>query len=120
MILLNNFYSIDSFESSENEIIARLNIDKHHSIFDGHFPSNPVTPGVVQLEIIKELLNHQFKRKMHLVSLSNCKFLAILNPIETPKIEVQITLKEEDGLIKISGTIRSEETQFLKVAAAYQ
>lgn len=120
MILLNSFYSIDSFESSENEIIARLHIDQHHSIFDGHFPNNPVTPGVVQLEIIKELLNHQFKRKMNLVSLSNCKFLAILNPTETPKIEVQLTLKEEDGVIKISGTIRSEETQFLKVAAVYQ
>ena len=120
MILLNSFYNINSFQTTDKEIIAGITINKDHSIFEGHFPNNPITPGVVQLEIVKELLGEKYQRKMNLVSLSNCKFLAILNPLETRIVEVQLTFNEEDGVIKISGTIRSEGTQFLKVAAVYQ
>jgi len=120
MILLDNFYTIDSLNHQENEIIANITLDKNHSIFDGHFPDNPVTPGVVQLEIIKEILSRHYQRKMNMISLSNCKFLAILNPIEHPKVELKLSFKEEDGSVKVSGTISHADSQFLKVAAVYQ
>ena len=114
MILLDKFYSISSIQLENDILKATLKLNASHSIFEGHFPENPVTPGVVQMEIIKELLATHYNRPIALVSMSNCKFLAILNPTETPVIDVTLTLKEEDDQLKVSAAITSNEKGYLK------
>ena len=120
MILLDKFYTIASIQMENDVLKATLKLNPAHSIFDGHFPENPVTPGVVQMEIIKELLNVHFNRSIELVSMSNCKFLAILNPNETPVIDITLVLKEEDDQLKVNSTIVFEEKGFLKLSAIYK
>lgn len=120
MILLDNFYTISSIQLENDVLNATLKLNPAHSIFDGHFPENPVTPGVVQMEIIKELLATHFNRPISLVSMSNCKFLAILNPNETPTVDVIISIKEEDGNLKVNATITFEDKGYLKLAAVYR
>lgn len=120
MILQDNFYTISSIQLENDTLNATLKLNASHSIFEGHFPENPVTPGVVQMEIIKELLATHYNRPIALVSMSNCKFLAILNPTETPIVDVTISIKEEDGNLKVSATIAFEEKGYLKLAAVYK
>lgn len=119
MILKDTFYTISSIENTESEVIAVVSIDAKHAIFEGHFPENPITPGVVQLEMIKELLAERYKRKMELVSMSNCKFLTILNPNDVDEVTIKLTIKEEDNLIKVSASIVAQEVNYLKMAAIY-
>ena len=120
MILLDKFYSISSIQLENDILKVTLKLNPSHSIFEGHFPDNPVTPGVVQMEIIKELLATHYNRPIALVSMSNCKFLAILNPTETPIVDVSMNIKEEDGNIKVSAAIAFEEKGYLKLAAVYK
>lgn len=119
MILQNTFYSIQSLESDAERIEARIALNADHRIFEGHFPENPVTPGVVQMEMIKELLTTHFDRSIQLLSMSNCKFLAILNPTVHPEVVVSIQWKSEEGTIKINAQIASDDTSFLKLSAVY-
>lgn len=120
MILQDKFYTITSLNHENGLIEAIINIDANHEIFKGHFPGNPVTPGVVQMEIIKELLSTHLKRTVHLKTLSTCKFLAILNPNETPNVNVKISiLPNETDSIKISGQILADSTTFFKLQAEY-
>lgn len=120
MILHNRFYTINSSSENENEFNATITIDPKHAIFEGHFPSNPVTPGVAQLEIIKELVSIHFNKKAELISMASCKFLAILNPEETPTIDVKLTYKLEDGLCKVTAQLESVGTVFTKLSAVYE
>lgn len=120
MILKDKFYSIKSIKEENGTLQTVISIDPKHEIFAGHFPGNPVTPGVVQMEIIKELLSTHFGRTLHLKTMSNCKFLAILNPNETPDVLVKIiTLPNDSDSVKISGAISSEAVTFLKIQAEY-
>jgi 3-hydroxyacyl-[acyl-carrier-protein] dehydratase len=120
MLLKDKFYTISSLNEENGTIQAAISIDPKHEIFEGHFPGNPVTPGVVQMEIIKELLSTHFNRPLHLKNMSNCKFLAILNPNDTPDIVVKLTLlPNEADTVKISGVISSEANTFLKIQAEY-
>lgn len=120
MILHTSFYTIDSSTENENEFNATITIDPKHSIFEGHFPSNPVTPGVAQMEIIKELVSIHFKKGAQLTSMSSCKFLAILNPEETPTIDVKLNYKLENDLCKVTAQLESAGTIFTKLSAVYQ
>jgi 3-hydroxyacyl-[acyl-carrier-protein] dehydratase len=120
MIFKDNFYSINSISETEGIIDASIFIDASHPIFSGHFPGNPVTPGVVQVEMLKELLSVHYQRPLRLKSMSNCKFQAILNPHVHPDIFVKIKLlPSEAGAIKISGNITSGSISFLQIQAIF-
>ena len=120
MILKDKFYTLNSLTHQNELIEASITIDANHEIFNGHFPGNPVTPGVVQMEIIKELLSTHFKRQVQLTKMNTCKFLAILNPTETPNVNVKLSiLPNETDSVKISGQISSDFATFFKIQAEY-
>lgn len=120
MLLKYAFYTVKSINEADGTIQAVILIDPDHVIFKGHFPGNPVTPGVVQMEMIKELLIVQFNRSLKLKSMNNCKFLAILNPQVSPEVQIKITLLPTDSeSIKISGVIAKDDVNFLKIQAEY-
>jgi 3-hydroxyacyl-[acyl-carrier-protein] dehydratase len=119
-MLKDNFYTLKSIEELENNTVQfALTLNPSHPIFEGHFPGNPVTPGVVQLEMIKELLNIHLNRSLHLVDMPTCKFLAILNPNTTPEVNLEIQIGEElEGKLRINASIKSNEP-ILKMSGFY-
>ena len=131
MLLHNDFYAIAASSQDEGTYNFTVHLNPVHHIFDGHFPGNPVTPGVVQMEMVKELLSIALDKKMNLESMGTCKFLAILNPNETPDVEVAIkTSLSEEGTTKVTASITSTTlsypaaapnppTSFFKMNATY-
>ncbi|MNU65110.1 (3R)-hydroxymyristoyl-ACP dehydratase [compost metagenome] len=121
MILKDSFYRINSLNFEENVLEAHISIDPNHTIFDGHFPGNPVTPGVVQLEIVKEILGTQFNKTIQLKTLATSKFLAVLNPVNTPDAALKMTITEqEDHSLKVSGQMSTSEGICLKFQGIYR
>lgn len=111
MLLHNDFYAIATSSTEGDTYNFTVHINPVHHIFDGHFPGNPVTPGVVQMEMIKELLSIALDKKMSLESMGTCKFLSILNPNETPDVDVSIkTSLTEDGGTKVTAAINAGDT----------
>ncbi len=111
MILQNDFYAIESSSIQEGVHTYTIHLNPLHHIFDGHFPGNPVTPGVVQMEIVKELLSTSLKKPMSLDTMGTCKFLAILNPNETPDVTVTLNVSNDDeGNTKVSASIVEAST----------
>ena len=46
MILAGDFYTVVSTVNEADKIQAILKINPEHAIFNGHFPGQPVIPGV--------------------------------------------------------------------------
>jgi 3-hydroxyacyl-[acyl-carrier-protein] dehydratase len=53
-----------------------------HPALDGHFPGNPIVPGVLVLEQVQRALQERIGR-VRLTGLSQVKFLSPLRPGET-------------------------------------
>lgn len=121
MILKDTFYMINSLTFEDNVLEAAITIDPNHAIYAGHFPGNPVTPGVVQLELVKEILGTQFNKDIQLKTLATSKFLAVLNPVNTPEATFKMTVTEqEDQSLKVSGQLSTSEGVCLKFSGVYQ
>jgi 3-hydroxyacyl-[acyl-carrier-protein] dehydratase len=121
MILKNTFYTINSLNFEDNVLEASISIDPKHRLYEGHFPNNPVTPGVVQLELVKEILGTQFNKPIQLKTLTTSKFLAILNPVNTPEAAFRMTVTEQDDqTLKVSGQLSTAEGVCLKFSGIYQ
>lgn len=120
MILRDTFYKINTLTFQDNVLEAKISIDAKHTIYEGHFPNNPVTPGVVQLEMVKEILGTHFNKTIQLKSLSSSKFLAVLNPEKTPEATFKMNVVEqEDQSLKVSGQLSNSEGICLKFSGIY-
>lgn len=114
------FYVIVDALKSASVFSFTIRLNASHAIFEGHFPGNPVTPGVVQLEMIKELLSEALGKPVRLESLSNCKYLAVINPLTCGDLVVNIDCTSLDnGSFKALVTLKNDETTFLKASGIY-
>ena len=118
MILLNSFFTINDTESSATEIWAAISINADHKIFEGHFPNQPVVPGVCMMQMIKEIVEHVLGKQTNLTKAADMKFLAVINP--QVNNNVQATIKytaEENGAINIVASIYKDELVHFKCKA---
>lgn len=111
-MLLSDLYTIIALEQGDNQITCTLQIDPAHPVFEGHFPGSPVLPGVVQVEMVKAVLSKALGKAFALKDMSTCKFLEVLNPVETPEFTIQIQYKGAELLdVNAVGT-HGEKTYF--------
>ena len=80
MILIENFFKIIDTVQKENQTNFEISLNKEHEIYKGHFPDKPIVPGVMQIQIIKDLLSLLLKGNLQLQSASNIKYLALMDP----------------------------------------
>ncbi|WP_394666151.1 3-hydroxyacyl-ACP dehydratase [uncultured Chryseobacterium sp.] len=119
--ILTDFYTLLSYEKTESgSFTAQISLNKDHDIFKGHFPGNPVTPGVCMMQIVKELTEEFTGSSLFLKTASNVKFMAIINPFETPDLKIQLDITENEGDVKVKNTTSFGETIALKMSVNYQ
>ena len=120
MIFKDNLYSIVDISLNEGVILANIELNASHDVYSGHFPGNPVTPGVVQLEIVREILALHFDRSFKLKSMRNCKYLAILNPHINSNVTLRMTVEfVENECVSVSGDMSAEDITFMKFQSLY-
>jgi len=119
-MLRNDFYTILSKNViNENSFSATISINEKHDIFNGHFPQNPVVPGVCMLQMVKDLLEDELQKIVQLKNIGNVKFTAVVNPTQNPTLDIKITYELTDGKsYKINSIISSKEVVFLKIVNA--
>src|SRR6187431_2771577 len=105
MTAWSEFFQIESIEKSDQQFRVRIKLNPDHEIYKGHFPGNPVVPGVTMVQIIKEILKEIYKKEFTMNQASQLKFLSIINPILVSEFDVELNiLKEERSSITISGS----------------
>ncbi len=108
-------YTISSFKSENDSIEATITFNEKHPIFSGHFPDNPIVPGVVQVQIIKDLMEKHLNQNLLLYQAKNIKFLSIISPVKNSQVEVSIRIQStEDNSLQVQANIRCDEITFMK------
>lgn len=105
-MLKNDLYQVVAQKTTEadSSYLFTLKIDPNHKIFEGHFPGQPVLPGVCQIEMVKELLSEIIGRKARLTSSGNIKYIEVVDPTRNPEILVQLTVDQQPEGIKVNAS----------------
>lgn len=118
MKLLDNFYRIHSLElSADGKLVAEVELEERHQIYDGHFPGHPVVPGVCTLTVIKECLSVALKRNIAFTSVRECKYTSSLIPEKGLRIRLDFLLSDDFTSLKGSVIRLNDMQPVLKLKA---
>jgi 3-hydroxyacyl-[acyl-carrier-protein] dehydratase len=115
-MLLKDFYKILEINKKDNEnTTALIELNKHHEIYKGHFPGNPVVPGVCLTQLIKEIMEIIEQHELMLVYADYIKFMAIVNPEINEKLYIDLKIKvKEDNNKQVTSETHYNGTVFYK------
>ena len=120
-MLLNDFFTINDTVKSETEIWAELLINSNHKIFEGHFPNQPVVPGVCMMQMVKEILELVIGKETNLMEAADMKFLAVINPQENNLIHASIKYTvDETGALNVVASLFKDELVHFKFKGQFK
>lgn len=119
-MLKGSLYTIKQITNENNVIEAIVELNKAHEIFKGHFPSQPVLPGVCMLQMTKELLEDALHIKLQFIKADEIKFLQMIQPADDAALlfAIQYSLAE-NSLKNVSAKITKNNAVCYKLKASY-
>lgn len=110
----NNLYVIIHYEQprEEGKASLRIRLNPDHRIFEGHFPGNPVLPGVCLVQIIKESMETVTGQSLQLLQIQDIKFTQTINPGLVPELSLDISYTFEEESIKAKVLVSDEGLRF--------
>ena len=106
------FLMVDKImEIKEESIIGVKNITMNEPIFTGHFPGNPVFPGVLQIEAMAQVggifalskVDEPHLYSTYFMKINNVKFKQKVVPGDTVVFELKLISPIRRGLVEMSG-----------------
>lgn len=65
--------------------------------YRGHFPGNPILPGIVQLSFIRRLAERRLGRPLRLAGVRRIKYLRMITPDMPVTLTLELEPAEADG-----------------------
>jgi 3-hydroxyacyl-[acyl-carrier-protein] dehydratase len=72
-----------------------LDIPRDHASFPGHFPGNPILPGVLLLDRVMSYVQSQLTTPLQNYTLMNVKFLAAVSPGDKLSLKLSDSVSNE-------------------------
>jgi len=105
-------------EKSESYIVAQKNVTINEPFFIGHFPGEPIMPGVLQIEALAQasgLLCYEYLDKVNsenaeifFMSIENAKFRKPVIPGDVLIMKVEL-IKKKGNVFKLKGFITVDD-----------
>ena len=107
------FLFIDKIiELTDTSIVGVKNVTYNEWFFPGHFPGNPVMPGVLQIEALAQTggilcINAMPKGQYdtYFLKIDNCKFKQMVKPGDTMLLKMELTAPIRRGICEMRGTV---------------
>lgn len=116
-MLLNKFFTITEKSQDDNGLWNyRIKLNADHEIFKGHFPGKPISPGVCNIQMIKECTEDVLGYKLTLGKLKQCKFTQLIIPTENSELTITLDLSG-DAPVSIKGQISDGDLKFMELKA---
>jgi UDP-3-O-[3-hydroxymyristoyl] N-acetylglucosamine deacetylase/3-hydroxyacyl-[acyl-carrier-protein] dehydratase len=99
-------------ELTDTSIVGVKNVTFNEWFFPGHFPGNPVMPGVLQIEALAQTggilcINAMPKGNYdtYFLKINNCKFKQMVKPGDTMLLKLELMAPIRRGICEMRGTV---------------
>lgn len=115
-----SFYHITSQQVADSgELLYDIKLNADHDVFKGHFPGQPVVPGVFTTQLIHELVENHTGKKLRFIKARKIKFLMMIDPTVGTEVRVKLTVKPDGDEYTADATAFFKNQPCLKINARY-
>lgn len=115
MLLKDSLFTIVEMKQEPGHAEVEIQLDINHPIYTGHFPDNPITPGVCLLQIAIELFSMQVGKAMTMKASKSIKFVNIVRPNQCSRVSYLLDWEQtESDLYNVKVVVRNAENLFCK------
>lgn len=97
--MLNDYFHIIHTSLIDNKYAYTVRLNSECSVFEGHFPSEPIAPGVCNILMILKCVEDAYGKPVELSNISRCKFMSLIRPDDS---ELTITFQLLDNKLTAS------------------
>ena len=113
MLLKDKYFSIDDCKQGDGCAQFHVRLLPDCDVYRGHFPGNPVSPGVCNIEMIKECFDVLQDGNPRIKTIDRCRLTAVASPAVSPNLTIDMSwTKENDGWHLIA-TLKDDNQQYL-------
>ena len=117
-MLIKDYYTINAVEPQPDGTTRfAITLKADSTVYEGHFPGQPVSPGVCNIQMIKECAEQVAGKSLFLNNLQQCRLTTLVTPLAHPQVEVKILLEEKGEAYKLKATIGKGEDTYLDMKA---
>lgn len=118
------FYVLSSLDVAGKDVKGTISFNSAHEIFKGHFPGQPVVPGVCMVRIVKDVLEKITGDKLWLKESKQIKFLQLVRPDGLEPLNLELHLEMEEityevlaHLYGLNGIVFKFQGKFIPVSS---
>jgi len=98
---------------------ATIIFNPEHEIFKGHFPDQPVVPGVCMVQMVKEFMELATEQQLLFHKGHQIKFLQLIVPEKTAVVQVNISWKKENDAYLTTADFKKENLPVFKLSGVF-
>lgn len=115
MLLENRFYKVIKEEKNDGQGKYQLAILPDCDVYQGHFPGDPVCPGVCNIETTKECAIMLTGKQLRIKSIKQCRLTAIATPSVCPEVTITLSATPSaDNSYTVLATIADEKQSYME------
>lgn len=112
-------FRMKSKERQEGGFCCYVGICWEAGLFKGHFPGQPVAPGVCLLGLVKEALAQELGMPLRYQQIKDCKFLFPVTPALQGDLRLACKVEGQDGpLLKVTALLETADKKVMKLKAS--
>ena len=114
---MKDYYSIlsESTEGLSGIFAIRLNPDC--KVYEGHFPGEPVSPGVCNIEMLLECAERVTGFPLRMAKLNRCRLTTLITPLTHAELELKIALTPKEERWVLNAEIGKGEENYMTLKA---
>ncbi|MCC8132605.1 MAG: beta-hydroxyacyl-ACP dehydratase [Tannerellaceae bacterium] len=114
MLLENKYYKILRTTTDGPAATYHIALLPGCDVYRGHFPGNPVSPGVCNIQTIRECASLLTGKKLFISTIKQCRLTAVASPAICPEITIQISATPTDNGFNITAKITGTEKIYMQ------
>jgi len=114
MLLENKYYKVIHVNTDGLNAVFHIAILPGCDVYRGHFPDNPVSPGVCNIETIRECAMLLTGKKLFISSIKQCRLTAVASPAICPEVDVIINASPTETGFTVKARITDAERVYME------
>lgn len=112
-MLLPDYYTILSRTTKENLEVFEVALLPDCKVYRGHFPEKAVSPGVCNIELLKECAEQVAGKELLLQEIKSCRLTTLVTPQTHPFVEARIALSKDGEQYMLNASLGKGEDSYL-------